>query len=102
MRLSAKHLSKLIAASRVGKPMWFKDKKTGEREIWGTLEDEVFIIVADYKHMIRRIYFNRPAQAGYEYGYGTAYYTLDKDGRNAKFGQYASATFGEPIPRTFG
>jgi len=89
MKQSAKQLAKLKAATLVGKPMWFINKKTGEREMWGPVDDEVYIIVGDYKHMIQRIHYTHPTQAGDEYGYRTAYYTLDKDGRRVKFGQYA-------------
>jgi len=62
--------------------MWFKNKKTGEPEMRDSVEEEVYIIVADYKHMIQRIHYIEPTQAGDEYGYRTAYYTLDKDGRH--------------------
>lgn len=49
---------KLEAASRIGKGMWFKDKTTGKRSCLGTIEDEVYIFVGDYKHLIQRIHFN--------------------------------------------
>jgi hypothetical protein len=54
----------LKAATRVGKPMWFKNKKTGEQEMWGTVDDEVYIIVADYKHLIQRTRYAYPTQPG--------------------------------------
>jgi hypothetical protein len=35
MRGNAEQLAKLEAMTRVGKPMLFKDKKTGIRDVWG-------------------------------------------------------------------
>jgi ribosomal protein L35AE/L33A len=43
---------KLEAKSGVGKRVWFKDKKTGQRIFRGIVKDEVYIIVGDYKHLI--------------------------------------------------
>jgi hypothetical protein len=46
-------LAKLEAATCVGRHMKFKDKFTGVRTVWGTIEEEVYIMVGDYKHMIQ-------------------------------------------------
>jgi hypothetical protein len=82
-------LARLEAATCLGKPMYFKDKGSGKRERWGTVEEEVYIMVADYKHMIQRIRYCEPDPTGDLYGYRACYYTLDKDGRHVKWGQFA-------------
>jgi hypothetical protein len=51
---------RLEQASGIGKGIWFKNKDTRERECWGKVDDEVFIIVGEetdnpYKHLIQRI-----------------------------------------------
>ncbi len=85
---------KLDDASRINEPVWFKNKQTGEREIWGTVVDEVFIIVEEhgddpYKHMIHKI---RPAFEtwdGSEWFYRTGYYTFSaKNKDRLVWGQY--------------
>lgn len=81
-------LAKLEAATCVGRHMKFKDKFTGVRTVWGRIEEEVYIMVGDYKHMIQRIkYDNTPGDSSV-YGYRTCYYTLSAGGQ-LKFGQFA-------------
>jgi hypothetical protein len=72
--------SELENRSMIGKGVWFKVKGTADRELWGTVEDEVNILVGDddpYKHMIQRI---RTAEGiiwdGSTYIYRTGYYTF--------------------------
>jgi hypothetical protein len=89
MSPNAEQLTRLEAATRIGKPMWFKDKRTDKRDKWGTVEEEVYIMVGDYKHMIQRIRYCEPDLAGDEYGYRSCYYTLDRQGRQIRFGQFA-------------
>jgi hypothetical protein len=55
----------------------------------GRIEDEVYIMVGDYKHMIQRIHYCAPDPMGDDYGYRSGYYTLDGDARNVKWGQFS-------------
>jgi hypothetical protein len=85
---------KLDEASRINKPVWFKDKQTGQRILWGTVAAEVFIIVGEehddpYKHIIQKIRPTRETWDGSEWFYRTGYYTFG--GRNKErlvWGQY--------------
>jgi hypothetical protein len=53
--LTADQLAHLESMSMIGRPITFKYK--GKPGSWtvGTVEDEVFIIVGDYKHLIQRV-----------------------------------------------
>ena len=76
----------------IGKPIHFKLKQTGDRTLWGTVEDEVYIMVDDYKHMIQRFKFAKEiSNDDSEYGYRTCYYTLDKKEQKIKWGQYTQS-----------
>jgi len=80
---------KLAAKTRLGKTVWFKDKQTGKPRRWGIVEDEVYILVSDYKHMIQQI--RHPESAcwdGSKYGYRTGYYTYDKNMKHIVWGQF--------------
>jgi hypothetical protein len=50
-----KALARLESATCVGRRMKFKDKVSRVRSAWGTITEEVYIMVADYKHMIQRV-----------------------------------------------
>lgn len=91
---------KLDEASTVGRSVWFKNKQTRGQTLWGTVVDEVFIIVGEdtddpYKHMIQKI---RPAKATFEdekawdgsaYFYRTGYYTFKAENKeHLIWGQY--------------
>jgi len=88
----------------IGKPIHFKLKQTGDRTLWGTVEDEVYIMVDDYKHMIQRFKFAKEiSNDDSEYGYRTCYYTLDKKEQKIKWDQYTQSIInGKGIPRTLG
>ncbi len=87
--MNAQQLVRLQSMSRVGRQVIFKNKGGGGSRVMGTVEDEVYIIVGDYKHMIQRVRF-APAITwdGSEYAYRTGYYTFDARGRSIKWGQY--------------
>ena len=80
---------KLVSKTRIGKTVWFKDKQTGIPERFGVVEDEVYILVHDYKHMIQKI--RHPQSAywdGSKFGYRTGYYTYDKNMKHIVWGQF--------------
>ena len=79
---------RLEAASGVGKFVQFVEKGETARTKMGTVLDEVYVIVGEYKHLIQRIQFEEPYWDGSRIGYRTCYYTLDAKGKNIKFGQY--------------
>ena len=54
----------------------------------GTVLDEVYVIVGDYKHMIQRIETEKPYWDGSRIAYRTCYYTYDAVGKHIKFGQF--------------
>jgi hypothetical protein len=83
--------------SGIGKPVRHKDKATGEKVEMGTVDDEVSVIVDDYKNVLQRIRHNSNAKHwGGIYGwwddsewvYRTGYYTYDKNGKSIVWGQY--------------
>jgi hypothetical protein len=87
--------SKLESASGLNRPVRFRDKQTGKIEEWGTVVDEVFVIVGEetedpYKHVIQKI---RPAfDWGHhsEWFYRSGYYTFSaEDKERLVWGQYA-------------
>ena len=81
---------RLEAASRIGKTVRFKDKITGEVYHLGTVEDEIYILVGDYKHMIQRIRFHEGISwDSSKFGYRTGYYTFDKNMKRVIWGRYA-------------
>ncbi len=88
--LSEAQQKKLGAATRKGKNVWFKDKyDNNKHRLWGTVKDEVYIIVADYKHMIQRIELAEGiTRDGSKYAYRTGYYTFDADHNHVLWGQF--------------
>lgn len=55
----------------------------------GTVEDEVFIIVGDYKHLIQRVRFETGVSwDDSTHAYRTGYYTYQGDRKQIKWGQY--------------
>lgn len=75
--------------SMIGRLVTFKHKgKPGTYQL-GVVEDEVYVLVSDYKHMIQRIRFaDGVSWDGSDYGYRTGYYTYQADMRHIKWGQY--------------
>ena len=78
----------LARCSGIDKPVWFKHKDKPGREQWGTVEDEVSIIVNEYKHLIQRIRLSPESWGTNRYAYRTAYYTLTAKTRKPVWGQY--------------
>ena len=88
--MTAQQKKRLESHSGIGKEVWFKDKETGKHELWGIVEDEVYIMVEDYRHMIQRIKAPKGEEYwdGCEYGYRTGYYTYDKAMKRLVWGQF--------------
>ncbi len=85
---------RLESWSRKGKEVWFKDKGSGEKQLWGTIEDEVYVMVDGdddpYKHVLQRI--RRATYRTWDppYYYRTGYYTFSrKVPSRLVWGQYA-------------
>jgi hypothetical protein len=72
-----------------GKLVRFKLKdKSGHWKV-GLVEDEVSIIVGDYKHLIQKVQFeNGVSWDGSIHGYRTGYYTYQHGKKQIKWGQY--------------
>ncbi len=83
--------------SGIGKLVKFKNKGRLGQKVWGTVEDEVSIIVNDYKHLIQRIElvpgFLASDANQHKYAYRTGYYTLAARTRKPVWGQYAGLLF---------
>lgn len=79
----------LEAKTRVGREVIFKNKGSSGHTIMGVVEDEVSIMVAEYKHMIQRIRF-APGVGwdGNTHAYRTGYYTYTAGMKRIVWGQY--------------
>jgi hypothetical protein len=87
--LTSEKLERLKMASRINKITYHKRKGGDGYEKVGTVVDEVYIIVADYKHMIQKIQFPDDAKwGGNDFAYRAGYYTYEANGKNIKWGQY--------------
>jgi len=84
-----KQREKLEGWTTVEKLVHFKVRGGSERTKTGTVVDEVYIIVGDYKHLIQKIKSDKPFWDGSRIAYRTCYYTFDAAGKHIKFGQYA-------------
>ena len=80
--------TRLEGMSRKGQPVTFKIKGGGGWEVVGIVEDEVYEMVSDYKHMIQRVRLSNAVDWGSEYAYRTGYYTYDAHMVHIKWGQY--------------
>jgi hypothetical protein len=71
------------------KDVWCKGKNTSGKWLAGTIEDEVSIMVRDYKLVIQRIK-SAPdnVRAWGKYAYRTGYWTLSAETRKPVWGQY--------------
>jgi len=86
--LTPEELAHLNSQSMLGRPVTFKLKdRTGHWEV-GKVEDEVSIIVGDYKHLIQKIKFTNPSWDGSTHCYRTGYYTYQHGKKHIKWGQY--------------
>lgn len=73
----------------VGRTVTFRIKGSTGFQAIGVVEDEVYIMVDDYKHLIQRIRFAADVSwDGSVFGYRSGYYTFDAAGRSIKWGQY--------------
>jgi hypothetical protein len=87
--MTAAQKARLEAMTMVGRKVTFKQKgKPGSYQL-GIVEDEVYVLVSDYKHMIQRIRFaNGVSWDESEHGYRTGYYTYQAHMQHIKWGQY--------------
>ena len=87
------HKEKIIRLEKmsgIGKVVTFRRKSVpGQADRIGIIEDEVYFMVNDYKHMIQRIKFaENVSWDGSQYGYRTGYYTYDKNMERIRWGQF--------------
>src|SRR5579863_1940743 len=87
-KMTESQAQRLEAASCIGKEVHFKEKGGTNRNKMGTVLDEVYVIVSDYKQLIQQIRPKTPYWDGSKLGYRTCYYTFDAEGKNIKFGQF--------------
>lgn len=81
--------SRLESMSRRGKAVVFKKKGGGGHQTMGVVEDEVYVMVSDYKHVIQKIRFAEGvAWDGSVHAYRTGYYTYDAKKKRIVWGQY--------------
>ena len=87
--LTQEQMQRLEGMSRIGKTVSHKQKRGSGRDEMGTVVDEVYIMVSDYKHMIQRIRFAPGVGwGGNEFAYRFGYYTYDASNTHIKWGQY--------------
>jgi len=87
--MTKQQLARLEAMTGVGKQVKFKDKGGDGHTVMGTIEDEVFHMVSDYKHVIQRIRFAEDVSwDGSTHAYRTGYWTYDGKGSRIVWGQY--------------
>ena len=88
--MNSNQRKKLEQMSGQKKHVNFKNKDGSGYTNIGIVDDEVYIMVGDYKHMIQKIRFNAGKSWDSSiFGYRTCYYTYDKDIKNIKCGQFA-------------
>lgn len=96
-KMTKEQKERLEGKTKKGKEVYFKDKRTGKPTLWGIVEDEVFVMVNDYKHLLQRIKCatnklssngSNSYWDGSEYGYRTGYYTYDKNYKKICWGQF--------------
>jgi hypothetical protein len=87
--LTDQQRQRLEGATRIGKTILHKDKDGGGYRRMGIVEDEVYIIVNDYKHVIQKIKIECGTYwDGSQYAYRTGYYTYDAKRKRIVWGQY--------------
>jgi hypothetical protein len=73
----------------IGRTVTFKNKDRPGSYALGVVEDEVYVMVSDYKHLIQRIRFaGGVSWDGSEFGYRTGYFTYDAKCRRIVWGQF--------------
>jgi hypothetical protein len=80
---------RLESQSMLNKPIKFKTKGSEEFSVIGIVEDEVYVIVNDYKHMIQKVRFSEgKGWGGNQFAYRTGYYTFQYGTNKIKWGQF--------------
>ena len=81
--------ARLESMSRMGKDVRFKHKGRRGGHTMGRVEDEVYVMVNDYKHLLQRIRFlDGVSWDGSTHAYRSGYYTYDSDKTRIVWGQY--------------
>jgi hypothetical protein len=81
--------TRLERMSMVNRSVTFRHKDWSGHRLMGTVEDEVYVMVSDYKHMIQRIRFAADVSwDGSTHAYRTGYYTYDAGMKHIKWGQF--------------
>jgi hypothetical protein len=89
MKMTDVQRQRLEAISRIGKLVVHKHKGASSHNGMGIVEDEVYIMVNDYKHVIQKIKIENGAYwDGSQYAYRTGYYTYDARRKRIVWGQY--------------
>lgn len=87
--LTDQQRQRLEGTSRIGKKILHKHKGGGGYRQMGIVEEEVYIMVNDYKHVIQKIKIERGIYGdGSQYAYRTGYYTYDANRKRIVWGQY--------------
>src|SRR5262249_7070954 len=80
---------RLERVSRIGKQVVHKHKGGGGYRGMGIVEDEVYVLANDYKHVIQKIRLESGTYPdGSRYAYRTGYYTYDAKRKRIVWGQY--------------
>ena len=81
--------AKLEASTRLNQTVYHKEKGGSKFIAMGVVEDEVYIIVDDYKHLIQKIRIaTHLPWDGSTYAYRTGYYTWSAKKHRIVWGQY--------------
>ena len=89
MAMTNEQRARLEAMSMVGRQVCFKNKGAADKKLMGVVEDEVYTMVSDYKHMIQRIRLaDGVSWDESQCAYRTGYYTYEFGMKNIKWGQY--------------
>jgi hypothetical protein len=87
--MTEQQAARLQAMTGVGKFLTHKIKGGVGRTVMGKIEDEVFHMVGDYKHVIQKIRFTDGLSwDGSTHAYRTGYWTYDGKGKRIVWGQY--------------
>jgi len=80
---------KRLESTTIGKTVTHKNKGGSGHQVVGTVVDEVYIIVSDYKHLIQKIAFTPGNEwGGNMFAYRAGYYTFDAKMKKPTWGQY--------------
>lgn len=88
--LTERQLLTLGRHSGKDKAVMFTERGGHERVRLGTVEDEVFILVGQHKHVLQRIRLDKSQRWDRsQYVYRTGYYTFSDDRSRLVWGQYS-------------